>query len=64
MATSKCSKCNCTNFEMKEANIIGSKFKYYFIQCASCGAVIGVVPYHNTNVLLEQIANKLGIKLT
>ncbi|KAA4627384.1 hypothetical protein F3B42_08810 [Bacteroides ovatus] len=63
MATSKCPKCDSTRFEMKEGAINGSRFRYNFVQCAACGAVIGVVPFHNTNALLEQIADKLGVRL-
>ena len=63
MAISKCSKCGYTCFELKEANVRGSNFKQNFIQCASCGAVVGVVPYMNTAALIYQLADKLNIKL-
>lgn len=63
MATSKCPKCDSTRFELKEAVISGCNYKHFFIQCASCGAVIGVIPYHYTNALLEKLANKLGVRL-
>ena len=42
MAISKCPKCECTRFELKEANINGSAYRMYFVQCSSCGAVVGV----------------------
>lgn len=63
MAISKCSKCDCTRFEMKEATVSGSAYRQYFVQCASCGAVVGVVPFYNTGALIHQMAEKLGIKL-
>lgn len=65
MARSKCSAvdCNSNNFELVQANISGSKFKYHFIQCSRCGAVISVVPYNNTNALIFQLAEKLGHRL-
>ena len=34
-----------------------------FIQCASCGAVVGVTEYLNVPVLFEKIAKKLGVNL-
>ena len=63
MAISKCSKCNSTRFELKEANISGSAYRMYFVQCASCGSVVGVVPFMNTAALIQQLADKLKIKL-
>lgn len=63
MAMSKCSKCDCTRFELKEANISGSAFQQCFIQCASCGAVVGVIPFTNTEYLIRRLAEKLNIRL-
>lgn len=64
MATSKCGKCDGTTFEMKDADKIGqSKFAYSFIQCSSCGTVVGVTDRHHVPSLLNQIASKLGLKL-
>lgn len=62
MARSKCpaSDCNSNNFELVQANISGSRFKYHFIQCSKCGTVISVVPHSNTNALIIQLAEKLG----
>ncbi len=61
MAVSKCPKCDSTRFETKINAPTGSNFKVQFIQCASCGSVVGVTNYHNTAKLLERIGNKLGI---
>lgn len=64
MAISKCPKCESPRFELKEAgNISGSNLKMYFIQCSSCGSVVGVVDYYDTASLLEKIAKKMGFKL-
>ncbi|MCV2359645.1 hypothetical protein LNV08_11760 [Paucibacter sp. TC2R-5] len=63
MALSTCPKCPSHAFEMKEAEPNGSKFKLMFVQCASCGAVVGVTDYFNTSSLLDKIADKLGIRL-
>lgn len=61
MATSKCVKCDSTRFEIKQANISGSNFILYFIQCASCGGVVGVVEAENIGAKLTKIARKLGV---
>jgi hypothetical protein len=64
MAMSKCPKCDSHLFEMKQApRISGSNFKLNFIQCSSCGAVVGVVDYFNIPILLRKIAAKLGVSL-
>jgi hypothetical protein len=63
MATSTCPKCNSTQFEMKEHSPRNAKFNLEFVQCASCGAVVGVMGYFNigseTQDLKKQI-NDLG----
>ena len=63
MAMSKCSKCDCTRFELKEANISGSAYRMYFVQCSSCGAVVGVIPSTNTEFLIRRLAEKLRVRL-
>ncbi len=64
MATSKCIKCDSTRFELVvKDGISGSKYKFCFIQCASCGGVVGVTEYFNIGVGLDKIATKLGIRL-
>jgi len=63
MATSRCPKCGYTQFELKEANIRGSVYRMYFVQCTLCGAVVGLAPFQNTAALLQQLADKLGVKL-
>ena len=61
MAKSKCPRCESTDFEMEKAEPKGSRFKMMFIQCASCGAVVGVTDYFDISALLDQIARRLGI---
>ena len=64
MAQSKCPKCDSPRFEVHEApRLPGSDLKWVFVQCASCGAVVGVLDYysHSTLVgLLEKIQKQLG----
>lgn len=63
MAMSTCPKCDSHHFEMKEAEPTGSRFKIMFIQCASCGAVVGVTDFHNIPFLLAKIAQKMGFNI-
>ena len=61
MVRSKCPKCDNTRFEVVEHSPSGSNFKLMFIQCASCGSVVGVTEYYNAGALLHKIMKKLGI---
>lgn len=63
MAMSSCPKCQNHSFELKANEPQGSKFKIMFIQCTSCGTVVGVTDFYNIPSLLEKIATKLGFKL-
>lgn len=63
MPRSTCPKCDSTRFELAQSEPNGSRFKVNFIQCASCGAVVGVMDYYSVPSLLEKIAAKLGFKL-
>lgn len=63
MARSTCPKCDSTRFEVAVAEPKDSRFKVNFVQCASCGAVVGVMDYYNVPSLLDKIAAKLGFKL-
>lgn len=65
MAQSTCPKCAGTQFEFKDAqgNLKGTEYAYSFVQCASCGAVVGVVDGFNVPFLLHKLAAKLGFKL-
>jgi len=61
MAISTCPKCSNSTFEMKEYSPRGSDFKYSFIQCDACGAVVGVTDFYNIGGMLETLAKKLGV---
>lgn len=60
---SKCPKCDGTSFEMVKASIENANYSYNFIQCSSCGCVVGVTESHNIGALLYKIAEKLDIDL-
>ncbi len=61
MATATCPKCDSTTFEAKEHTPRGSNFKFLFVQCAHCGAVVGVMDYFNIGGMLQSLAKKLGV---
>ena len=54
MARSTCAKCSGTTFELVENEPVGGKFKYFFVQCNKCGAVIGVQEFFNAGSLLHK----------
>jgi hypothetical protein len=62
MALSKCIKCDGTLFEMVEKEPRNAAFKVNFIQCASCGGVVGVTEYIHAWVLLQKVMAKLGVR--
>jgi len=61
MAVSKCLGCGHQGFELIENQPANSKWKYLFVQCASCGGVVGVVDWYNVGALLVKAMKKLGI---
>ena len=61
MAMSTCTKCGNTQFEVKEVSPGESNFKFNFIQCTSCGGVIGVLDYFNIGELIHQLAEELKV---
>lgn len=62
MLTSTCVKCSGTIFGLKVAEPKGSRMKVYFVQCAHCGGVAGVLPFFDTASLLDVMAKKMGIR--
>ena len=64
MPTSRCAHCESRQFELKEAEPRDSRFKLMFIQCASCGRVVGVTDAHNVPNLIHRLARKLGVDLS
>jgi len=54
MATSKCLSCNNHYFELQTIEPSGGKYKLNAVQCSSCGAVVGVIEYYDSGVLLKK----------
>ena len=63
MALSTCPKCNNQTFEVVEHTPQKSKFKFFFIQCSKCGAVVGTHEYFHLGTLIKKFAQKLNINL-
>jgi uncharacterized Zn finger protein len=61
MAASTCTKCGNHTFEVKEAEPRDSAYKLLFVQCSSCGGVVGVMDFFNLGAMLQKIQKKLGI---
>ncbi len=59
MAYSKCVACGSTSFEAKEHSPSGSNFKLIFIQCSSCGGVIGALDYYNIGSRIDDLEKKI-----
>ena len=57
MATSSCVKCGKCSFEMVECEPRKSKFKLKFVQCTSCGGVVGIMDYHNIGAALSRLSD-------
>ncbi len=55
MAKSTCVKCGNTSFENVEQTPTNSNFVYVFIQCASCGGVVGVTDFVNIGAELQDL---------
>jgi len=71
MALSTCIKCGGTSFEVVEKEPRHSAFKLMFVQCSSCGGVVGVIEYENIgarldnqDAALKKIANQLGVHVS
>lgn len=63
MAQSTCPKCGGHSFELVENSPSNSKFKFLFIQCSSCGCVVGTQEYYNIGALIHKLAEKLHINI-
>lgn len=65
MAASRCPRdaCGGTTFEIKEVRVRDASYRMNAVQCATCGAVVGIRDFQNTSVLVQELAKKLGFNL-
>jgi len=61
MATPTCPKCTSTTFILQRITPQASMHQYDAICCAVCGAIAGIVDYPKDPIILNQIAQKLGV---
>ena len=62
--SSTCPKCDNVSFEAVIEQIAGANFWLTFIRCASCGAVVGVIPYYSIEINLDHVQKMLeGVEL-
>ena len=54
MAQSSCPKCGGHEFEVSEHTPADETFKLMFVQCATCGTVIGVQDYYGIEAVVEE----------
>lgn len=64
MATSTCVKCGGHSFEMVEQEPKNATYKFHFVQCTSCGGVVGVTDFYNVPQMLIRLGKKLGVDVT
>ena len=62
MASSTCIKCGNHIFELVEREPINAAFRLNFVQCSSCGGVVGVLDHFNIAQLISEFAKKLGAR--
>jgi len=53
MATSKCPNCSGTAFEIVTGTFTPPSYTLLFVQCASCGTVVGVSDSTNVSAVLD-----------
>jgi transcription initiation factor TFIIIB Brf1 subunit/transcription initiation factor TFIIB len=59
MANSKCPKCESTSFEVVINSPKGSAYKMAFVQCSSCGCVVGIMDYYNIGTKVSDLEKKI-----
>ena len=62
VASSTCIKCGNHIFELVEQEPINAAFRLNFVQCSSCGGVVGVLDHFNIAQLISEFAKKLGAR--
>ncbi len=54
MARSSCPRCSHGSFQMVEANVVDATYRLLFIQCSSCGSVVGTQSYFDPGYLSKK----------
>ena len=61
MAVSSCPKCVGHFFEIVENSPKNGTFKSLFIQCSSCGTVVGTTTYYDAGHISNQNQEKIKL---
>ena len=51
----KCPKCEHTSFELVEDTPTGTEWTHLYLRCSKCKTFLQMVPYSNTNVLIDNL---------
>jgi hypothetical protein len=57
-----CPRCYKTEFEIAESDELrggGYRTKVWFVQCSSCGAIVGVIDYFNLTHRIRELEAKV-----
>ena len=58
MAESICSNCRFNSFEIVKSKLRDSEREVFFVQCVSCGTVVGIVNDDNSERLVSELEEK------
>lgn len=62
MPAPSCPKCEKHDFELSESVMLtggGYNTKVWFVQCSSCGTVVGVIDYFNVTHRIRELEAKV-----
>lgn len=62
-SSSKCPKCENTQFEAVNETPVNSNYELIFVRCTKCQTVVGTIDYYNVGTLIKKLAQKLKIDL-
>lgn len=62
-SSSKCPKCENTNFEIVEDVPLNSNFKFWYLRCMTCKTLIQAIPFIDLNSRITKLAKALNINL-
>lgn len=60
IARTQCGNCGHHSFQMSEVSPSGGNFKYFFIQCSSCGVPVTAVEFSYVSALIEGLERRLS----
>lgn len=55
MASSSCVKCGGRSFQLQQQEPGGSRVKWFFVQCTSCGVPVGVIDFYPNSAIYQRV---------